>query len=113
MSFNGSLPCVCTYIHRSRSHEKYPYSSFEQVASWGLLAEGSLFPDPLVPHEVELKVRPVSVCPGYSVSDTGGVTETSPSDIPTSVRRWMVGGRILVRLGVAAFLDSKGPQDLT
>ena len=95
------------YIHRS--HEKYPYSSFEQVASWGLLAEGGHFPDPFVPHGV----HPVSVCPGYSVSDTGGVTETSPSDIPTSVRRWMVGGRILVRLGVAAFLDSKGPQDLT
>ena len=53
------------------------------VAGWGFTEDfdGSgppPFPDPHVPHHVDLTVRPVSVCPRF-LSD--GVTEYSPSDL--------------------------------
>ena len=48
------------------------------VAGWGLLEENGAWPDPMEPQEVELIVRPVSVCPGFQAD---GVTEISPSDI--------------------------------
>ena len=52
------------------------------VAGWGALAEGGNFPDPFEPRDVELVVRPVSVCPGF---EADGVTESSPSDICAAV----------------------------
>ena len=48
------------------------------MAGWGRLEEDGALPDPFEPQEVELIVRPVSVCPGFQ---TDGVTEISPSDI--------------------------------
>ena len=42
------------------------------AAGWGVLSEGGSFPDPFVPHEVQLPVVAASVCPG---------TSGSPSDI--------------------------------
>jgi len=42
------------------------------VAGWGVLSEGGPFPDPFVPHEVQVPVVAASVCPG---------TNGSPSDI--------------------------------
>ena len=52
------------------------------VAGWGLLEENGAWPDPMEPREVELMVRPVSVCPGF---EADGVTEISPSDICAAV----------------------------
>lgn len=52
------------------------------VAGWGLLEENGAWPDPFEPREVELTVRPVSVCPGFK---SDGVTELSPSDICAAV----------------------------
>ena len=52
------------------------------VAGWGVTAEGGDFPDPFEPRDVELLVRPVSVCPGFQAD---GVTENSPSDICAAV----------------------------
>ena len=52
------------------------------VAGWGGLDEGGAFPDPFEPRDVELVVRPVSVCPGF---EADGVTESSPSDICAAV----------------------------
>ena len=59
------------------------------VAGWGFTEEWTSpfptpapFPDPMEPREVELMVRPVSVCPGF---EADGVTEISPSDICAAV----------------------------
>ena len=52
------------------------------VAGWGLLEENGAWPDPFEPREVEVTVRPVSVCPGF---EADGVTEISPSDICAAV----------------------------
>ena len=52
------------------------------VAGWGVLAEGGEYPDPFEPRDVEVVVRPVSVCPGF---EADGVTESSPSDICAAV----------------------------
>ena len=38
------------------------------VAGWGVTAEGGQFPDPLVPHEVNLPVLPAAECPGWNGS---------------------------------------------
>ena len=73
------------------------------VAGWGLLAENGEFPDPFVPHDVELMVRPVSVCPGFLAD---GVTEVSPSDICAAVDG---GGKdsCQVRAGFMTFASAK------
>ena len=47
------------------------------VAGWGDLKEDGNPPDPYEPRDVELMVRPVSVCPGLKNDGT----EVSPSDI--------------------------------
>ena len=52
------------------------------MAGWGVLAEGGDFPEPLEPRDVELVVRPVSLCPGLQAD---GLTELSPSDICAAV----------------------------
>ena len=57
------------------------------VAGWGFIREWDgtgdpPFPDPFEPRDVEVTVRPVSVCPGFQ---SDGVTEISPSDICAAV----------------------------
>ena len=50
------------------------------VAGWGCLKENGEIQDE--PHDVEVRVRPVSDCPGFQAD---GVTEVSPSDICAAV----------------------------
>ena len=57
------------------------------VAGWGYTEDwdgsGSPpIPDPRVPHDVEVMVRPVKVCPGFKAD---GVTEYSPFELCAAV----------------------------
>ena len=81
-----SLPTILQEIILITKVKTSDRDSFDNqlatVAGWGLLEENGAWPDPFEPREVELTVRPVSVCPGFK---SDGVTELSPSDICAAV----------------------------
>ena len=67
----------------AKTSDRYSFDNqLATVAGWGLLEENGAWPDPFEPREVELTVRPVSVCPGFQAD---GVTEVSPSNLCAAV----------------------------